>query len=93
MTEPVTVEVSVDPPYPVIIGTGLLARSMTRIFAADLGFKRDRLIVVDVSAWRSGYEGDRRRALRRPGRQASPSEGRSCRGQGRGRRSGAAGGA
>ena len=24
MTEPVTVEVSVDPPYPVIIGTGLL---------------------------------------------------------------------
>ena len=48
-----------------LIGTGLLARSMTRIFAADLGFKRERLIVVDVSAWRSGYEGDRRGALLR----------------------------
>ncbi|HEX6464380.1 MAG TPA: ABC transporter permease, partial [Vicinamibacterales bacterium] len=48
-----------------LIGAGLLLRSMQRIFAADLGFDRDRLVVIDVASQRSGYEDARRLALMR----------------------------
>ena len=48
-----------------LIGAGLLMRSMQRIVAADLGFDRDRLVVVDVASQRGGYEGARRLALMR----------------------------
>ena len=48
-----------------LIGTGLLARSMQQILTADLGFDRSRLVMVGVQAARSGYEGERRGALMR----------------------------
>jgi predicted permease len=46
-----------------LIGTGLLARSMQRILSADLGFDRARLLTVEVEAARSGYQGARGSAL------------------------------
>lgn len=48
-----------------LIGAGLLVRSMQRVFAADLGFDRDHVVVVDVSAQKSGHGGTRSFALMR----------------------------
>jgi len=45
-----------------LIGAGLLVRSMSRILSVDLGLDRDRLVSVTVSARRSGYD-DPRAAL------------------------------
>lgn len=42
-----------------LIGTGLLVRSMREILRADLGLDRDRLVMVDVSSGRRGYLGTR----------------------------------
>ncbi|HEY3934854.1 MAG TPA: ABC transporter permease [Gemmatimonadales bacterium] len=46
-----------------LVGTGLLLRSMQRIRTADLGFDRDRMVLVDVSTARSGYDSSRREVL------------------------------
>ncbi|HEX4568005.1 MAG TPA: FtsX-like permease family protein, partial [Vicinamibacterales bacterium] len=48
-----------------LIGAGLLIRTMQRIFEADLGFDRDHVVVAHVDAQKSGYEGQRTFALMR----------------------------
>jgi predicted permease len=48
-----------------LVGTGMLLHSMSRIRTADLGVPRDRLVVVSVEAGRSGYSGARLPALMR----------------------------
>jgi predicted permease len=46
-----------------LIGTGLLVRSMQRILTADLGLDRDHIVLIDVSAGKAGYVGPRFVAL------------------------------
>jgi len=48
-----------------LMGAGLLIRTMQRIVDADLGFDRDHVIVAHVNAQKSGYEGLRSFALMR----------------------------
>jgi predicted permease len=48
-----------------LIGAGLLIRSMQRIVTADLGFDRNRLVMVHVSTQRAGYSPERAGALAR----------------------------
>ena len=48
-----------------LIGAGLLVRSMQRIVTADLGVDRDHLVFVHVASQKSGYEGQRVTALMR----------------------------
>ncbi len=48
-----------------LVGTGMLLQSMRRIRSADLGVPRDRLMLVNVEAGRSGYAGARLTALMR----------------------------
>jgi predicted permease len=46
-----------------LIGAGLLIRSMQRLVAADLGFDRDRLVVLKVFTQKAGYTLARTQAL------------------------------
>ena len=46
-----------------LIGAGLLVRSMQRLVTAELGFDRDRLVMVKVSTQRAGYTLARTQAL------------------------------
>jgi predicted permease len=48
-----------------LVGTGMLLRSMYRVDTADLGLARDGLVIGRVEAGRSGYEGPRLAALTR----------------------------
>jgi len=48
-----------------LIGAGLLVRSMQRLVTADLGFDRDRLVMVKVSTQKAGYTLAREEALAR----------------------------
>jgi len=48
-----------------LIGAGLLIRTMQRIFEADLGFDRDHVIVAHVNARKTGYDGPRSFGLMR----------------------------
>jgi predicted permease len=48
-----------------LVGTGLLVRSVMRLQQADIGFDRDRTLVATIDAGRSGYEGERLAAFRR----------------------------
>lgn len=48
-----------------LIGTGMLLRSMQRLMSADVGAARDQLIIATIDAQRSGYDGPRRIALQR----------------------------
>ncbi len=48
-----------------LVGTGMLLRSMYRVDTVDLGLARDRLVVASVEAGRAGYEGPRLAALMR----------------------------
>lgn len=48
-----------------LIGTGMLLRSMQRLMNADVGAARDQLIIATIDAQRSGYDGPRRIALQR----------------------------
>ena len=48
-----------------LVGTGMLIQSMRRIRNADLGVLRDKLLVVNVEAGRSGYDEARRAVLMR----------------------------
>ena len=48
-----------------LVGAGLLVRSMQRIAGADLGLDRDHLIIAEVSAGKRGYTGERLNALMR----------------------------
>ncbi len=48
-----------------LIGAGLLVRSMHRLMTADLGFDRDRLVLVKVSTQKAGYTLAREEALAR----------------------------
>jgi predicted permease len=59
-----------------LVGTGMLIRSMQRLEDADIGVARDRLALVEVDAQRAGYTGERltylmndllSRAVRTPG--------------------------
>lgn len=47
-----------------LAGTGLLYRSVQNLSEVDVGYARDRLLVVQVDAQRAGYEGARLSALR-----------------------------
>ena len=46
-----------------LIGAGLLVRSMQHLVTADLGFDRDRLVMVKVSTQKAGYTLARTQAL------------------------------
>lgn len=46
-----------------LVGTGMLVRSIGRLERADVGLARDRLVIATIDAQRSGYEGPRRVAL------------------------------
>lgn len=46
-----------------LVGTGMLVRSMQRLQNADLGLARDQLVIADVNAQRAGYSGPRLAAL------------------------------
>jgi predicted permease len=46
-----------------LVGTGMLVRSMTKLQSADLGLERDRLVIAEVDAQRAGYDGPRLVAL------------------------------
>ena len=46
-----------------LVGAGMLLRSMQRLMAADVGAARDRLLIASVDRERSGYEGPRLLAL------------------------------
>ena len=48
-----------------LIGTGMLVRSLQRLQGADIGVDRDRLVIVRVDAERNGYAGPRLAALMR----------------------------
>ena len=48
-----------------LVGTGMLVRSLQRLESADIGVDRDRLIVAGVDAAQSGYAGARLAALMR----------------------------
>jgi predicted permease len=48
-----------------LIGAGLLLRTMQRLFEADLGFDRAHVVVVQVEAQKSGFEGQHTFALMR----------------------------
>ena len=48
-----------------LVGTGMIVRSLTRLTDADLGLDRDRLVVAEVDAIPAGYEGERLASLRR----------------------------
>jgi predicted permease len=48
-----------------LVGTGMLLRSMHRVDTVDLGLARDRLVIGRIEAGRSGYEGTRLAALTR----------------------------
>jgi predicted permease len=48
-----------------LVGAGLLIRTMQRIVEADLGFDRDHVLVARVNAEKSGYEGPRSFTLMR----------------------------
>ncbi len=48
-----------------LVGTGMLVRSMQKLQNADLGLARDELAIADVDAQRAGYEGPRLIALMR----------------------------
>lgn len=48
-----------------LVGTGMIVRSLTRLAGADLGLDRDRLVVADVDAVPAGYQGARLAPLRR----------------------------
>jgi len=48
-----------------LIGAGLLIRSMQHLVTADLGFDRDRLVMVHVSTQRAGYTPARAAVLAR----------------------------
>lgn len=46
-----------------LVGTGMLVRSMQRMQTTDIGVARDNLIIVEVDAQRAGYKGDRLHTL------------------------------
>jgi putative ABC transport system permease protein len=46
-----------------LVGTGVLVRSMQRVAQADLGLARDHLLIVGVDAQHRGYQGARLSAL------------------------------
>jgi predicted permease len=46
-----------------LVGTGMLLRSLQRLQNADVGAARDQLVIVGVDAQRSGYAGPRQTAL------------------------------
>jgi hypothetical protein len=46
-----------------LVGTGMLVRSMQRLQSTDIGVARDKLVLVDVDAQRAGYKGARLNAL------------------------------
>jgi predicted permease len=48
-----------------LVGTGMLVRSLERLNGADLGLDRDRLVIAWVDGGRSGYAGARLIALMR----------------------------
>jgi predicted permease len=48
-----------------LLGSGLLVRSMQRLLHVDLGLDRDHIVMVHVAASRTGYVGARLAALRR----------------------------
>ena len=48
-----------------LVGTGMLVRSMQRLQSTDIGVARDKLVLVDVDAQRAGYKGARLNALAR----------------------------
>lgn len=48
---------------PLLIGAGLLARTLHNLQNADLGYSRERLLVLRVDAQTAGYEQPRRLAL------------------------------
>ena len=48
-----------------LVGTGMLVRSLQRLQGADIGVDRDHLVIVGVDASRAGYAGARLAALER----------------------------
>jgi predicted permease len=48
-----------------LVGTGMLVRSTERLEHADIGVARDRLVIAEVDAQRTGYTGTRLAALMR----------------------------
>lgn len=46
-----------------LVGTGMLVRSMQKLQGADLGLARDELVIAEVDAQRAGYNGARLAAL------------------------------
>jgi predicted permease len=48
-----------------LVGTGMLVRSMQRLQTTDIGVARDRLLLVEVDAARAGYKDARRLNLMR----------------------------
>jgi predicted permease len=46
-----------------LVGTGMLVRSMKKLQGADLGLARDELVIAEVDAQRAGYSGARLVAL------------------------------
>jgi predicted permease len=42
-----------------LVGTGMLVRSMKKLQSADLGLARDQLVIAEVDAQRAGYSGPR----------------------------------
>ncbi len=46
-----------------LVGTGMLVRSMKKLQGADLGLARDELVIAEVDAQRAGYNGPRLAAL------------------------------
>ena len=48
-----------------LVGTGMLVRSMQRLQTTDIGVTRDRLLLVDVEAQRAGYKDARLLTLMR----------------------------
>ena len=48
-----------------LVGTGMLVRSLTRLSTADLGLARDQVVVADIDPTVAGYAGSRLAQLRR----------------------------
>jgi predicted permease len=48
-----------------LVGTGMLVRSMQRLQTTDIGVARDRLLMVEIDAQRAGYKHARLRTLMR----------------------------
>ena len=46
-----------------LIGAGLLARTLANLTSSDLGYASDRLVIVDVDPRSAGYQGERYRTL------------------------------